>query len=105
MNNVDADIKKFVELIDQAIYVVELIRIDNICSPGNEWIANSAEETIDILTRFKDSALNNEILRISKKDVPSGTGLGLSRGVGEWSSGEVLLESIYKIENFYRYVL
>ena len=63
------------------------------------------KKIIDILTRFQGSALNNKILRISKKDVPSGTGLGLSRGVGEWSSDEVLLESIYKIENFYRYLL
>ncbi|WP_019409928.1 hypothetical protein [Pseudomonas psychrophila] len=105
MNKIDADIKIFVELIEQAIYIAKRIRFESICSPGNERVASPTEKTIDILTRFQESALNNEILRTSKKDVPSGTGLGLSRGVGEWSSGEALLESIYKIENFYRNVL
>lgn len=101
MNEMDPSIRQLIKLIDNAIEITKQIKSKN-HAPLGDWYTKAADETIETLEEFRTLALNNKLLRISKNQVPKGTGLGLSRGVGEWSSDDELLDSIYKIEKYYK---
>jgi hypothetical protein len=47
-------------------------------------------------------AISGGLPRPSKGEVPQGTGLGLIRGVGEWTEDDDLLDAVYKVESHYK---
>lgn len=101
MNEIDPSTRKLIMLIEEAIEITKQIKFEKHAALG-DWYTKAADNTIETLEGFRTLALNNNLLRISKNQVPKGTGLGLSRGVGEWSSDNELLDSIYKIEKYYK---
>lgn len=101
MNEIDPGTRQLIMLIDDALEITKKIKSKN-HGPLGDWYTKAADNTIETLEGFRTLALNNKLHRISKNQVPKGTGLGLSRGVGEWSSDDELLDSIYKIEKYYK---
>ncbi|MDF9907665.1 hypothetical protein [Pseudomonas sp. AP3_22 TE3818] len=95
---VDAVVKEFVRLLDVAIAIAEIIK----ARTRDAFIVESADTTVKNLMGFRDMAISGGLPRPSKGEVPQGTGLGLTRGVGEWTEDDDLLAAVYEIENHYK---
>ncbi len=98
MTTTDPAIQEFVRLLDIAIAIAENMKINS----ANSIIREAADRTINIMKSFRDKAINGQLPRPSKGQVPMGTGLGLTRGVGEWTEDDDLLDAVYAAENHYK---
>lgn len=94
----DAAVKEFVRLLDIAIAIAERMKV----GATDAFIAESSDATVGNLKSFRDMALSGRLPRPSKGEVPQGTGLGLTRGVGEWTEDDDLLDAVYEVENYYK---
>lgn len=95
---VDAAAKEFVRLLDVAIAIAEKIKTRT----KDAFVIESADTTVKNLMGFRDMAISGGLPRPSRGEVPQGTGLGLTRGVGEWTEDNDLLDSVYEVENHYK---
>ncbi|MCP2020404.1 UNVERIFIED_ORG: hypothetical protein J2Y76_001319 [Pseudomonas reinekei] len=95
---VDAAVIEFVRLLDVAIAIAEKMKA---CTT-DALIVESADTTVKNLRGFRDMAISGGLPRPSKGEVPQGTGLGLTRGVGEWTEDDELLDAVYEAENYYK---
>lgn len=98
MTIIDAKTIELVKLIDISIAITENIIINS----ANSLIIKPANETIENLKSFRMMALSEKLPRPSRGEVPEGTGLGLTRGIGEWTEDESLLDAAYAVESYYR---
>ena len=96
MKNIDTEAVEFVKLIDTTIAIIEEIKTTNLLAikPANEAIEN--------LRSFRTMAIYRRLPRASKGDVPEGTGLGLTRSIGEWTEDDDLLDAAYAVEKYYK---
>lgn len=98
MSVVDSASKEFVRLLDVAIAIAEEMK----ANAADALTVESADTTVENLKGFRDMAISGRIPRPSKGEVPQGTGLGLTRGVGEWTEDDDLLDAVYAAENYYK---
>jgi len=99
---VDANEKEFVRLLEVAIAIAEKMKSDAIASGSTSWVSESIDVTVENLKGFRDTALSGKLPSPSKGEVPQGTGLGLIRGVGEWTEDNSLLDAVYEAEDYYK---
>lgn len=98
MTIIDIQIIKFIQLIDVAIVNTEELKM----TQNNSLTIESINETIDNLKAFRRMAATGDIPRPSRGDTPQGTGLGLTRGIGEWTEDDRLLDAAYAVEKHYK---
>lgn len=94
----DPAVKEFVRLLDMAIIIAVNLKTNS----ADALFVESVSVTIENLQAFRDMAISGKLPRPSKGEVPQGTGLGLTRGVGEWTDNDDLLDAVYEVENYYR---
>ena len=98
MPDCDTPAKELIRLIEIAISITEKLEEDAI----DTWLTESVRTTMDTLKAFRDMAAPGKLPRPSRGDVPQGTGLGLTRGVGEWTEDDELLDAVYAVEEYYK---
>jgi hypothetical protein len=94
----DTVVKEFVRLLDKAINLAGNMKANS----ADAWIVESASATVENLKAFRDLAISGNLPRPSKGEVPEGTGLGLTRGVGEWTESDELLDAVCEVESYYK---
>jgi hypothetical protein len=95
MNSNDLIILKFIELISVAISCAESLK-------ANGAPSDRIDTSIDTLKSFGNLASSGKLPRVSTGEVPKGTGLGLLKGIGEWTEDDELLDAVFKIEEHYK---
>jgi hypothetical protein len=97
----DESTRELVTLLDQASAVVQAVqgRLGNEQSVLKKNLSLLEEN----LTALKRSAIDGRLPRQSRGEVKPGTGLALTRTVGEWSTDQDLHGALFKIEEFYRH--
>ena len=98
MHKCAATDNEFIRLIEIAISITEKLEEDAI----DTWLTESVRTTIDTLKAFREMAASGKLPRPSRGDVPQGTGLGLTRGVGEWTENDELLDAVFAVEEYYK---
>ena len=95
---IDVAAKEFVRLLDVAIKITEKMKADS----SDALIVGYAGVTIENLNSFRNMAIAGLLPRPSRREVPLGTGLGLIRGIGEWTDDDDLLDAVYAAESYYK---
>lgn len=95
---VDNATKEFLRLLDVAIEIAEKMMANS----ANSSIVEPAGAAVETLRSFRDIAISGKLPRPSRGEVPKGTGLGLTRGIGEWTENDDLLDAVYAAENYYK---
>lgn len=98
MTAIDASTRELVRLLNLAINIAEKMK----SNPANVLISEQAGSVVETLKGFRDIAISGKLPRPSKGEVPKGTGLGLTRGIGEWSEDDELLDAVFAVENHYK---
>lgn len=95
---IDKKLSFFIDLLDQAITMVA-------ATDTTGWSQGKLEQMNLLSTnlkKFREIAQSGKLPRQSRNEVPPGTGLGLSRAVGEWCEDDALLDFMRKVEDYYR---
>ena len=102
---VDEKMKTFLLHLDAAISMAHE-KMDSIRSNhGDEWLVESYVTLIENLKTLRDTACQGKLPRQSFGQVPEGTGLGISRAVGEWCDDDEMFDTLLAAENYYRHTL
>jgi hypothetical protein len=101
----DEKMQEFLRRLDAAISLAQekmrLIQSEN----GADWLIGSYATLIDNLETLRGTASQGKLPRQSQGQVPEGTGLGISRGVGEWCEDDQMLDTLLYVEIYYRHAL
>lgn len=98
MPNCDTTAKELIRLIEVAISITEKLEED----ATDTWLTESVRTTIDTLKAFREMVVSGKLPRPSRGEVPQGTSLGLTRGIGEWTENDELLDAVYGVEEYYK---
>jgi len=93
----DEQLAEFLHLCDVALARANEIAQDLQRSGASQGKQEMAVLTVSILEQIKESALAGRLPRPS-----GGAGLGLTRGIGEWTEDEALTKAARAAERFYR---
>lgn len=94
----DRDLDQFMRLIEQALK--RLDPFDSAATPA--WMRSASTKTRNSLEALRKTAQEGRLPRISRGDVPTGTGLGIGRAVGEWCEDDGVLAAVRALELHYR---
>jgi hypothetical protein len=86
---------KFLKLIRVAVSHAQTLK-------ANGMSESKVDAVIDALESFGSLASSGKLPRASTGEVPEGTGLGLLRGISEWTEDDDLLDSVFEIEEYYK---
>lgn len=95
MSTNDQTIQKFIDLIESAISIAQNLKVEGAS-------ADRVNAAIKTLQNFSNLASSGKLPRISHGDVPEGTGLGLVKGIGEWTEDDDLLDAVFEVEQYYK---
>jgi hypothetical protein len=98
MTIIDTNTVGFVKQIDTFLAIIEKFKNKG----ANSLVMKSANETMENLKIFRNIVVSGKLPRPSKGDVPDGTGLGLTRSIGEWTEDDDLLDAAYAVEKHYK---
>lgn len=99
--NKNISAERFVSLVDVALKRAQLLKVQMIDAGCGSGAIAASEVTINSLQRLKVNVLEDKLPRVSKGQVPIGTGLGLSRAIGEWTEDEELIAAARSIEKYF----
>jgi hypothetical protein len=85
----------FINLIDLAISKAKNLKLKGAS-------VENVDAAIKTLQGFSNLASSGKLPLISAGEVPEGTGLGLVRGIGEWTEDDDLLDAVFEIEQYYK---
>jgi hypothetical protein len=113
-------LKEFVRRLDQALGIVERARIRALTAdyrelPGYpegwadriDWtgyperLQENYRNLIQSLARRRQAALEGGFPELGPRGNERGTGLGLSKGVGEWCHDRSVMDALYSLEAFF----
>lgn len=92
---------EFTQLVEQAIKRTKELNKELIANGSGKGTIEASEIAIENLERLKKHISEGTLPRASKGEVPKGTGLGVSRAIGEWTEDDELIDRVKKIEEFF----
>jgi len=90
--------QEFLSMVDEAISRTEILREKLVKDNSSSGVIAASQKTLDSLQRVRGHIEDDKLPRVSKGEIPEGTGLGLSRAIGEWTEDEELLGAARKVE-------
>ncbi|MEP7130098.1 MAG: hypothetical protein ABI770_03115 [Sphingomicrobium sp.] len=97
----DEKTRELISLLDAGLAVVQHANLSG--GSGESVLAENLSRLSYNLEALKDAAAESKLPRQSRGHVDPGTGLALTRTVGEWSSDQALYDAMFRIEQFYRH--